>query len=219
MWPYFREIVTCDTEYEIGTGERPVPVCVVAKELISGRGFEFPGSIWADVAICVRPRRFVYRLLRLRRTRYLSCVELADARAHPRSFLRISRSHQRTADVRGRRFVGRADLFGLDGMAAAEKRELQEALGAGTWPGRFMPKEILDYCQFDSDALERLLAAVWSEIDLLRGRFPPRWNGMACRLMPRRWRACARAGHQRLKVATLDDNLGPHRSIALCMPH
>jgi len=39
MVPGFREIVLADFEFEIGQGERPVPVCLVAHELTSGRTF------------------------------------------------------------------------------------------------------------------------------------------------------------------------------------
>ena len=39
MVPGFREIVLADFEFEIGQGERPVPVCLVAHELYSGRKF------------------------------------------------------------------------------------------------------------------------------------------------------------------------------------
>ena len=37
MLSAFREIVLADFEFEIGPGERPVPVCLVAKEWPSGR--------------------------------------------------------------------------------------------------------------------------------------------------------------------------------------
>jgi len=37
MLDAFREIVLVDFEFEAGHGERPKPVCVVAKEIRSGR--------------------------------------------------------------------------------------------------------------------------------------------------------------------------------------
>jgi DNA polymerase I len=65
--------------------------------------------------------------------------------------------------------------FGLDHAGASEKREMQEAIGNGTWSGRFTPEEILDYCEADGEALVRLLHAMAPLIDLpralLRGRF------------------------------------------------
>jgi DNA polymerase I len=52
---------------------------------------------------------------------------------------------------------------------------MQQAIGTGTWPGRFEPDVILDYCEADVDALARLLSAMLPRIDLpralLRGRY------------------------------------------------
>ena len=66
-------------------------------------------------------------------------------------------------------------IFGLDGAGASEKKEMQQAIGGGTWCGRFSPEEILDYCETDVVALERLLFAMLPRIDLpralLRGRY------------------------------------------------
>src|SRR5215468_7225982 len=44
MLAAYREIVVADFEFEVGPGERPVPVCMVAHELRSGRRFR----IWQD---------------------------------------------------------------------------------------------------------------------------------------------------------------------------
>ena len=71
--------------------------------------------------------------------------------------------------------MGALTYFGLDAMGATEKKEMQEAIGNGTWRGRFTPAEILDYCEGDVDALTRLLPAMLPQIDLpralLRGRY------------------------------------------------
>jgi DNA polymerase I len=50
--------------------------------------------------------------------------------------------------------------FGLDGIGASEKKAIQDAIGTGTWRGRYTQEEILDYCQTDVDALVRLLPAM-----------------------------------------------------------
>ena len=75
----------------------------------------------------------------------------------------------------GASLLGALTYFGLDGMSATEKKELQEAIGNGTWRGRFTAEEILDYCESDVFALERLLLAMLPRIDLpralLRGRY------------------------------------------------
>jgi hypothetical protein len=60
-------------------------------------------------------------------------------------------------------------------MGATEKKEIQEAIGNGTWHGRYTPEEILDYCESDVAALARLLPGMLPKIDLpralLRGRY------------------------------------------------
>src|SRR5262249_23895377 len=52
---------------------------------------------------------------------------------------------------------------------------LQEAIGNGTWQGCYSREEILNYCESDVVALERLLPAMAPGIDLpralLRGRY------------------------------------------------
>jgi DNA polymerase I len=58
---------------------------------------------------------------------------------------------------------------------ATEKKDLQEAIGNGTWRGRYTPEEIFDYCEGDVMALAQLLPAMLPSIDLpralLRGRY------------------------------------------------
>ena len=49
----FREIWACDFEYIAEDGERPVPVCMVAKDLLSGRLI----SVWQDGWPRARPSR------------------------------------------------------------------------------------------------------------------------------------------------------------------
>jgi hypothetical protein len=75
----------------------------------------------------------------------------------------------------GSGLLGALTYFGLPIMDAVEKQELQEAIGTGTWPGRFTQQEILDYCESDVIALKRLLPLMVRHIDvpraLLRGRY------------------------------------------------
>jgi DNA polymerase I len=75
----------------------------------------------------------------------------------------------------GNGLIGALTAFGLDTMGATEKKELQTAIGNGTWPGHYTPEEILTYCMGDVDALARLLPVMAPRIDLpralLRGRY------------------------------------------------
>jgi len=75
----------------------------------------------------------------------------------------------------GSGLLGALTYFGLDGIGANEKKELQTAIGTGAWPDKYTAEEIIDYCQMDVLALERLLPAMLSGIDvpraLVRGRY------------------------------------------------
>jgi DNA polymerase-1 len=59
--------------------------------------------------------------------------------------------------------------------SAPQKKEMQEAIGADTWQGKYSQQDILNYCEADVLALEQLFAAMWQRIDwpraLLRGRY------------------------------------------------
>ena len=53
--PAFREIVFVDFEFEVSPGERPVPVCLVAKELRSDRIYRlFQNEFGAAPIVAVR---------------------------------------------------------------------------------------------------------------------------------------------------------------------
>jgi DNA polymerase family A len=75
----------------------------------------------------------------------------------------------------GAGLLGALTFFGLDGMGATTKKEIQEAIGSGAWAGQYTAGEVLDYCESDVLSLARLLPAMLPVIDLpralLRGRY------------------------------------------------
>jgi DNA polymerase-1 len=165
-----------DFEFTAHTGERQIPVCMVARELRSGctiRLFEGqfglapPFPTGADALFVA----------------YYASAELGCFRAlgwaMPARILDLSvEFRDRTSGLErphGSSLLGALSYFGLDGIGAVEKKEIQEAIGNGTWRGRYTPKEILDYCETDVAALQRLLPRMLPEIDLpralLRGRY------------------------------------------------
>jgi DNA polymerase-1 len=171
----FREIVVADFEFAITPGNRPKPVCLVARELHSGRRFR----IWQDQLGSSPPYATGPDVLFVA---YYASAELGCYRVlgwpMPERILDLfTEFRDRTNGLptpAGNGLLGALTYFGLDSMGATEKKELQEAIGAGTWQGRFTPEEILDYCESDTVALERLLPAMLPQIDLpralLRGR-------------------------------------------------
>jgi DNA polymerase I len=179
----FREIVLAHFEFVALPGERPAPVCCVAHELRSGRRFrifqhEFgPAPPYARgpdvlfIAYYASAELGCYRVLG-----WPMPERIFDLFAEFRVRTNMSaKADQEQRTPSGAGLLGALAYFGLETMAAVEKKEMQEAIGGGTWPGRFEPQEILDYCELDVTALKRLLFAMLPKIDLpralLRGRY------------------------------------------------
>ena len=75
----------------------------------------------------------------------------------------------------GRGLLGALAYFGCDTVGAEKKRDMQSAIGDGSWLDRYGREEILEYCAADVAALKRLLLQMMQTIDLpralLRGRY------------------------------------------------
>jgi len=168
----FREVV--DFEFGATPGERPRPVCVVAHELRSGRRFR----LWQDELGPAPPYATGPDVLVVA---YYASAELGCYRVlgwpMPARILDLFTEFRNLTNglPTGASLLEALAYFGLDSIGTTEKKELQEAIGAGAWEGRFSQQTILDYCQGDVVALERLFAAMWARIDLpralLRGRY------------------------------------------------
>ncbi|TYO68496.1 DNA polymerase I [Bradyrhizobium hipponense] len=176
MWPFFREIVLVDFEFEALQGERPNPVCLVAWELRSGRKFR----IWKDQFGPAPPYATGPDVLF---AAYYASAELGCYRAlgwRPPErildlFIEFRNRTNGLGTPAGAGLLGALTYFGLDSIGASEKKELQKCIGAGTWHGHFTNQEILDYCEQDVAAVQRLLLVMAPLIDmpraLLRGRY------------------------------------------------
>jgi hypothetical protein len=176
MLSAFREIVRIDFEFGAPVGGRPIPVCCVAHELRSGRRFR----IWRDHFGKTPPYAAGPDVLMVA---YYSSAEWGCYRAlgwpMPERVLDLFVEFRNFTNGRrlpaGANLLGALAYFGLPTMNAVEKRELQQAIGNGTWQGRFTQQEILDYCETDVIALARLLPVMAPLIDLpralLRGRY------------------------------------------------
>ena len=118
----FKHVVAVDFEFEFGghdtleaagrSGERPRPVCMVAKELRSGKTWRlWRGQFGSQPPFPIDAEHGAGRLLRQRRARLLQGAELAAAGFHPRPVHRISRPHQRLQPAERRRPARRCDVF------------------------------------------------------------------------------------------------------------
>jgi hypothetical protein len=195
----YREIWAVDFEFVSLEGERPEPVCMVARELRSGRLVR----LWRDeLRACVRPPYSIGAdalFVAYYASAELGC-HLALGWPMPARILDLYPEFRAatngTRPPAGNGLLGALAYHGLDSMAGSEKAEMRELImGGGPWSGAERAA-ILDYCQEDVDALARLLPAMLPELlarpssphqalghALLRGRYMAaaarmEWNGV-----------------------------------------
>lgn len=184
----YREVWLVDFEFSVPPGERPDPVCLVAREYRTGRTLR----LWQDD---LRGRRgpplpigpdvlFVAFLA----SAELGC-HLALGWPLPARVLDLYVEFRNRANglspPNGFGLLGALIWFGLDAMDGAEKKAMQElACRGGPWTAEER-EALLAYCESDVLALARLLPAMEPELDLPRA--------VACR--GRYMRAVARMEH------------------------
>ena len=171
----FRHIWLLDFEFQQPDGERPVPVCMVARDFKSGQLIRLwqhelssPPFSFGDDSLFVA---------------YYSSAEwgchLALGWHLPRRILDLYAEFScLTSGLQrpcGRGLLGALSYYGLDGIEAAEKDAMRAlVLRGGPW-SEAERAAILDYCQSDVDSMARLLPAILPRLDfpraLLRGRY------------------------------------------------
>jgi hypothetical protein len=197
-WPY-QEIWLVDFEFIAASGERPDPVCLVALELRSGRVIrQWRNEFGRAPPYAVDPGALFVAYYA---SAELGC-HLALGWSQPARVLDLFvefRNHTNGLETPcGSGLLGALTYFGLDGIGATEKDEMRGLiLGGGPWSEE-QRAAILDYCESDTRALERLLPAMMPDIDLpralLRGRYMSAVARMGIRRYPDRSRApCAPA--------------------------
>jgi DNA polymerase-1 len=172
----FREIVVADFEFAVTPGNRPEPVCLIAHELHSGRQLR----MWQDRFGSVPPYATGPDVLFVA---YYASAELGCYRVlgwpMPARILDLFcefRARTNGLDTpAGNGLLGALAYFGIDAIGATEKDEMRQlALRGGPWSDTERTA-LLDYCENDVAAVERLLPAMLPGIDLpralLRGRY------------------------------------------------
>jgi hypothetical protein len=177
LLPY-REIWLVDFEFVAAPGERPVPVCLVAREVRSGRLVRAFGQEMQRLRTPPYPTSPDALVVAYYASAELGC-HLAlgwPMPAHVLDLFTEFRCRSNGLDPpHGSGLLGALASYGLDAMDAVEKEAMRALVLRG---GPYTDTErvaILDYCQSDVDALARLLPAMVTEIDLpralLRGRY------------------------------------------------
>ena len=174
----FDEVWSVDAEYSASAGHRPDPICMVAREMRTGRELR----IWRDELKTMRaaPFRTDSRAL------FVSYAAAAECGVfHVLGWPQPTRVLDLFAEFRamtnglgtpsGAGLLGALVYHGLPAMEGAEKKAMRDLAIRG---GPFTPHErdaLLDYCAEDVYALERLLPRMLPQIDLpralLRGRY------------------------------------------------
>jgi hypothetical protein len=174
----FREIWLCDFEFSAPPGERPTPLCMVARELRTGRTLR----LWRDDLYALDKPPIGASASTLFVAYYASAelgCYLALNWSMPARILDLYAEFRcLTSGLTvpcGNGLLGALSWFGLDGLAAVEKDRMRQLAQRGEPYTAEERRALLDYCESDVDALARLLPAMRPKIDLpralLRGRY------------------------------------------------
>ena len=168
----FREVWLLDFEYSQISGNPPVVRCMVAKELHSGRTLR----LWADQLsrLVTPPFRTGSDVLFVA---YYAVAELncfiTLGWSLPCCILDLYVEFRNMTNgcktIAGSGLIGALIYSGLETIGAAEKGEMRElALREGDRYTEAEKSALLDYCESDVVALERLLPRMLPKIDLPR---------------------------------------------------
>jgi hypothetical protein len=173
----FRELWAVDFEFTAPGGERSIPLCVVARELWTGR----LSRVWLDATPPAEPPYGIgpnALFIAYYASAELGCHLALGWRIPARILDLFAEFRRLTAGLPvpcGNGLLGALAYFGLDALDAAEKESMRQLAMRG---GPYTPAErlaLLDYCQSDVDALARLLPAMLPKI------VPPDLDGEAKR--------------------------------------
>jgi hypothetical protein len=171
-----KAVVVVDFEFIATTGERPVPVCMVAHELRSGQRWRR----WQDQLGPTPPYPTGPDVLVVA---YYASAELGCYRLlgwpMPTCILDLFVEFRNYTNGRqlpsGAGLIGALAYFGIDSIGAIEKEAMRALIMRGGPWSEEEKTAILDYCEDDVSALERLLPVMLPHIDmpraLLRGRY------------------------------------------------
>lgn len=187
---YYREVWAVDFEFTAPPGERPIPLCGVARELLTGRlhtawlegsapaPWWSPGPDTLTVAYYASAEMTCYLALD-----WPFPARLLDLYTEFRAL-----TCGRTVPC-GNGLLGALAYFGLAGLAAVDKEDMRQLAQRGGPYTQTERQALLTYCQSDVDALARLLPAMLPHLDvpraLLRGRYMQavarmEWTGIPC---------------------------------------
>jgi hypothetical protein len=182
---YFKEVWLADFEFNAQAGERPSPVCLVARELRSGHLLR----LWIDDLKGMSRPPFPTGTDALFVAYYasaeLGCFQALGWPMPARVLDLYCEFKCRTSGLKtpcGCGLLGALASFGIDSIDAAEKETMRALVLRGEPYTADERRAILDYCQTDVDALAKLLPAMAPDIDLPRALFRGRYMTAVARM-------------------------------------
>ena len=171
----FREVWMIDFEFSAPDGERPTPVCLVAREFFSNRLLRLSAHELSDrPPFPIDDHTLVVAFFA---SAEIGCF-LALKWGVPRRILDLWTEQRNRVNGRAGAqcsLLHTLQYHGLDSIAVTEKTEMRELAMRGGPYSEAERMALLDYCQSDVDALARLLPKMMPHIDLpralLRGRY------------------------------------------------
>lgn len=180
---HYRQIWLVDFEFSAPPGERPQPLCVVARDYrtgelqrywLDGGRIRLPYSTGAD---CLFVAYYA--------SAELGCHLALDWPMPERILDLYAEFRNRTSGLAvpcGHSLLGAQAYFGIDGIETTEKEEMRALAIRGGPYSDCEQAALLDYCQTDVDALAKLLPAMLPELDLPRALLRGRYMAAAARI-------------------------------------
>jgi DNA polymerase-1 len=174
----YSSIILCDTEFEHGgvEGNLPRPVCVVAKDYLTGREWRLRrGEFGTTPPFPIGPDSLFVAYYA---SAEISCFDVLGW-PRPQRILDLYTEFRNLTNglstPAGAGLIGALIYFGLATIGTEEKTMMRDLiLRGGPWSDEEWTA-IVDYCASDVDALGRLLPALLPHLDLgralLRGRY------------------------------------------------
>ena len=172
MSEFFREVVVCDFEYEIEDGNLPNPLCMVPHVLDENLRHVRTVRLWRDdfdtappfdigddtlfVAYSAWAEMTCFKVLSWKFPTHIFDLHTAYLAA---SNILLPHNPDEERKKQKKDFLNACRAYGLEGWERIDKKAMQEAIGNGTWRGRYSPAEIVDYCEEDVRMSVRLLCA------------------------------------------------------------
>jgi DNA polymerase-1 len=168
----FGTIVVADFEYEVGPGDLPKPLCMVADVLDEHLQHVRTYSLWRDDFGAIPPFDIGADTLFVAYSAWaeMTCFHVLGWQ-FPTHIFDLHAAYLAASNVLlpyapdevrkkpRKRLSDACRAYGLEGWERIDKEEISKAIGDGAWRGRYSPEEILNYCHEDVRMSVRLLRA------------------------------------------------------------